>query len=158
MSEKCRGTNFIQSSKVICLSNNSQQSQLIYKEQIAENIIEKSYNNGNSKEFSFTTGDMLKLKGISGDYDYATVIVFEPTVSTTYTFSFVECTDGDGNNYAVVTIGQQTWFAENLNYQTADSWWYDNSSTNGDIYGRLYTWSAALNSCPAGWHLPSDAE
>jgi uncharacterized protein (TIGR02145 family) len=25
-------------------------------------------------------------------------------------------------------------------------------------YGRLYTWDTAKNSCPAGWHLPSDNE
>jgi uncharacterized protein (TIGR02145 family) len=47
---------------------------------------------------------------------------------------------------------------ENLNYETSNSWWYENSSANGDIYGRLYTWDAALNACPSGWHLPSDAE
>ncbi|MFV0266740.1 MAG: FISUMP domain-containing protein [Draconibacterium sp.] len=26
------------------------------------------------------------------------------------------------------------------------------------IYGVLYNWPAASSSCPAGWHLPSDAE
>ncbi len=64
----------------------------------------------------------------------------------------------DGQTYAIVDIGNQTWFAENLNYQTANSWWYDNSSATGDVYGRLYTWEAALNACPSGWHLPSDDE
>ncbi len=64
----------------------------------------------------------------------------------------------DGQTYNTVKIGSQTWFAENLNYQTTNSWCYDNISANGDVYGRLYTWSAALTACPSGWHLPSDDE
>lgn len=64
----------------------------------------------------------------------------------------------EGQVYNTVTIGNQTWFAENLNYETVNSWWYDNNSTNGDIYGRLYTWDAAITACPSGWHLPSNEE
>lgn len=64
----------------------------------------------------------------------------------------------DGQEYDIVTIGNQTWFAENLNFVTGNSSCYDNDSSNCDIYGRLYDWETALTACPDGWHLPSEAE
>jgi uncharacterized protein (TIGR02145 family) len=48
--------------------------------------------------------------------------------------------------------------AENLNYVTDSSWCYDNEDSNCATYGRLYTWNAAMEACPAGWHLPTLAE
>ena len=47
---------------------------------------------------------------------------------------------------------------ENMNYETDNSWCYDDDPANCAIYGRLYTWEAALNVCPSGWHLPSNYE
>jgi uncharacterized protein (TIGR02145 family) len=64
----------------------------------------------------------------------------------------------DGRDYRVVKIGSQWWFAENLNYEKANSWCYDDNTAYCDTFGRLYTWNASLNSCPSGWHMPSDAD
>jgi uncharacterized protein (TIGR02145 family) len=85
----------------------------------------------------------------------------------------------DGSSYQYTNIGTQSWMMRNLEYlpsvgpstlesQTEAHWYvYDyegtdlvaaKASANYKTYGTLYNWTAARGACPAGWHLPTDAE
>lgn len=71
--------------------------------------------------------------------------------------SFVD--NRDGQVYSTIKIGNKVWMTENLNFNTSSGCWcYDNNPNNCEIYGRLYDWEAAIDACPAGWHLPTKAE
>ena len=91
----------------------------------------------------------------------------------------------DGQIYRTIKIGNQVWMAENLRFKAENSYAPGNDESNVDKYGRLYTWTSALNIpaefteqslakdihlyneikdanyqgiAPEGWHIPTIGE
>jgi uncharacterized protein (TIGR02145 family) len=85
----------------------------------------------------------------------AAFIIYSGTITAQET-SFTD--SRDGKEYKIIYVGKQVWMGQNLNFETENSWAYENKKRNTNQYGRLYTYDAAKNACPAGWHLPTDKE
>lgn len=101
-------------------------------------------------------------------------------------FKYDTFTDSrDGETYRTVKIGDQIWMVDSLRYNAKGSYAPDNVEANVKDFGRLYTWTTALNIpaefsvqslakdfamynkirgknyqgiAPEGWHIPSKKE
>jgi uncharacterized protein (TIGR02145 family) len=100
-------------------------------------------------------GEITSTTDYSYDYAPGTVTIEEQGTIETGEFTDTR----DDKTYKTVKIGNQWWMSENLAYDVSDGCWaYNNDESNVATYGRLYTWEAAKNACPSGWHLPTDDE
>lgn len=179
-----KGDSYQYSGKLLCNGKSAENIRIekISPDQVNDDkITEKDFKGVQATvDMAYTTGDRLKFTGISGIY--STVMTDIPASDKTITFNFLACTDGDNNNYPVVTIGTQTWMAENLKttkyndgtgiqlITDAILWsadisgaycWYNNDpATYKATYGALYNWYTVNTGklCPTGWHMPTDPE
>ena len=143
-------------------------------------------NVGNNQELkvNFTPGDENKYESV----EKTVLINVLPDGTSNAVFNealtYGTVTDIEGTNYKTITIGTQTWMAENLRttrYRngedipevTNNNTWknltthaycnYENSTDRDQIatFGRLYNWFAVSDSrnlAPEGWHIATDAD
>ena len=169
-------------SKIVSLNGNSMAVSVIQKS--GTNTASVKTETKSTKQIfkmQYNDGERLLFKGYSQGR-YARVLTLIPDASQNVEFYFIDCTDADSNHYAVVTIGGQTWMAENLrttlftngemipNITNEVQWWnmtssaycwFNNDSNNYfSQYGALYNWYTidSSNICPFGWHVPTLSE
>lgn len=115
------------------------------------------------------------------DMTFTTLKNFETGIIYNPDLTYGAVTDIDGNVYKTITIGSQTWTAENLRTERLNDgagiindvnnqlWTqrtdpaysrYDNGVLIRFSTGNLYNWYAVSTGklCPVGWHVPSEAE
>ena len=130
---------------------------------IATNSSSSCNDEGGESSSSDSSSSSSSVKSSSSSAKSSSSRVCEGCVDPSTVVMGTMTDERDGQIYKTVTIGTQTWMAENLNYAytavpyhynflasqyTSDStsWCYDNDASNCAKYGRLYTWAAAMDS------------
>lgn len=174
------GKEYSYTTKLISQSDSNSNNNLSIKHLTSDQNFTKNSTNKSNVQMYFNDGDLLLLKGYSGDF--CTIVTVYPDADTTINFEFVKCTDYDGNNYPVVKIGDHLWMAEALktthyrngepiehptdndeweNNETGAYCWYNNDENNKDTYGALYNWFTVENEnniAPEGWRIATKNE
>jgi uncharacterized protein (TIGR02145 family) len=141
-------------------------------------------NSSTTSEKSYTVTLIATSTDNSTDSSNQVITVNKVSINFNPDLIYGTMTDQEGNIYKTITIGTQTWMAENLRVTkyrngdlianvTGNSAWtilttgacctYGNTDSNDliNLYGRLYNWFAVTDSrciAPEGWHVPTDAE
>lgn len=166
-----RGKSYAISGKLI---SNNKSTGKVSIEKISNNTVSDISNGKHDSkgleatvDMIYASGQLLKFTGISGNY--TTILTDAPSSDKTITFNFVECTDGDGNDYPVIGTGTgegkspgQIWMAANLKttkfndgtliphvtdntewsktVSPAYCWYNNDESEYRNVYGALYNW------------------
>jgi uncharacterized protein (TIGR02145 family) len=140
------------------------QSNHQFSARAAETLIDTLCYSWNGKIFSKDTAANLIQSGLRKFFDttWNTRVVYGRLVDSR-----------DSQEYRTITVKSQIWMAENLRFRIDNSWCYDNSESNCNMYGRMYRWSGVMmvdskydtiqwgqqdsiyqGICPQNWHIP----
>lgn len=92
---------------------------------------------------------------------YATVVKGGMTGDGSITGNGISQSDSkitvDGTDYYYTNIAGLDWFRHNLS-NTSFGTPYNNDAAMSQVFGRYYSYQEAVQACPEGWRLPTNAE